>query len=135
MFPSALIGADENVGRFEIAVDDSALVGMMNRARNIHHQPGDRGLVSMKAIDVTVETRTLDQLHGQEGLATAILDVEHTNDIRMLQPRHALSLAAESLCFSRPREVSRWARLQGHPSLQAPIKGPIHDSHGALTNA
>ena len=59
------VGADEDVGRLEVAVDDAVVVGVLHGHRDRADELEDLPLVEAVLADVLVERLAVDELHGE----------------------------------------------------------------------
>ena len=105
-----LISIEQDVGRFQVAVQKAALVRVMHCSRHIHDQPGGGLLIFLEATQMLVQAPALDQLHAQKGTALVLGYVENSHDVGMLQLRHALGFGPETAHFLSRDQMAR----QGH---------------------
>jgi hypothetical protein len=89
----------QNVSRFQIAVDDATLMGMLNRFANLDHQGKPLASVQMLRFCVFDERLAVDNLHGKEGLGAepgfggaGLIDL---SDARMVETAESLRLQLE----------------------------------------
>ena len=113
--------AEHDVVRLHVAVDDAALVGEVERARDVDEPPqalreGDvRPLAHEGA-----EHRALDVLHGDEAdrlggpLRGHLADVVDDDDVRVLERRGGARLAEEAIDVAR-LALSRHSRRRRRP--------------------
>ena len=98
---------DQHVGRFEIAVDDAALVGVLHGVGQLDDQggaPGDRQPLRTSVIG---QRRTGDEFHHEMGRRRAIAHVErvHLCNARVLEPAEHFRFVlepAEDLRMTKP---------------------------------
>jgi hypothetical protein len=74
---------DEDVRRLEIAMKDSPLVGMMDRPRDQRQESRDFPEIGREIPFVPDEGVTMDQFHGEVGLALVLAEVMNANDVRV----------------------------------------------------
>ena len=88
--------SDQNVRRFYVTVDDSLLVGMLNRLANLSEefQPLFSGKVVLVA--VVGNASALDQFHDEvRPAAVSSASIEHLGNVGMVHEREGLPLRFE----------------------------------------
>ncbi len=85
---------DQDIGRFQIAVQDSALVGVLHRVGDCRHQLGRRPRL-LEFREPLREISPLDELHAEEATAVLFADVVDRHDIGMIELGDRLGLVAK----------------------------------------
>ena len=89
------VGADQDVARLEVAVDEPGAVrGREPGARLTDHREDLRGR-ARPGLQPAVERVAGDELHREEHAVAAPADVEDLDDVRVRDLRHRLRLAAQ----------------------------------------
>ncbi len=91
------LGRDDHVLRLDVAVDDAAVVRVVERVGETEADPQD---VAVAERAVALERRqraAADQLGDQEPLAAGLAGVEHRHDPRVVEPRRRQRLALGTL--------------------------------------
>src|SRR5688572_2570559 len=130
---AVLFATDEYVGRFEIPVDDPALMRVMDGTRQIDHHPGDSRLVACQFVAMILEAALRDQLHADDRAAALLAHVVDLHDVPVRQASHAFGLAPYAPRLGRRGVVNR-RDLECHPSLQLLVEPLIDDTHGAVAD-
>src|SRR4030095_4789398 len=97
--PRTSLFVDENVRRFDIAMDDATTMGRIERRSHLS-SPGENGRRCRRGsiLDHPFKVTTLDDLHHDEGLSVfGGPDIVHRYDPGMGQPAGGPSLPQESL--------------------------------------
>src|SRR5262245_47125566 len=86
---------------------------------------------SLQLVDNLIEGLSLDELHGVEGGLAVLADLENRHDVRVMQLRRRLRLAAEALQgTSVAREPDR-QQLEGDAASQRQLLRLVDDAHAA----
>ena len=128
------VGTELDVGRLQVAVDDSLVVG---RFEGLGDLPGDgeRFRDRDRAFRNPIgERESLDQFHDEGDGAAAAFEAVNSRDVRVVQGRQRLGFPVEasqavSVCRYRFRQ-----HLDGHVPREVGINGPIHLAHAARAN-
>src|SRR5687767_15368956 len=92
---------DNNVGRFEVAVQDAAFVRIIDRFSNdldVANRAAEPVAVAQFAIRVDPgETLALNKIHGEERLAVVRAYFVDGNDVRVLQTGSGRRFSAKTL--------------------------------------
>ena len=131
-------GRHQDVARFEIAVDDPSLMGVVDRAGDLGHQPDpELDLVVVECAtrprEVAVERRTRDQFHREERLAVVGRPrcVDRC-DARVLEAREGRDLALEHGHRPTAREGPAPEHLERDPPAGLVLLGLEDHPHAAL---
>ena len=122
-------GAEEDVARLDVAVDDPRGVG---RAQRGQHGRGDgECLVDVERAVLGKpggHRRAVDQLHHQVEIAVGLPGVEHCNGVGMGEARRRAGLADEPLPPD-PIDPRRGSQLDRHWAVEAQVVGGDHPRH------
>jgi hypothetical protein len=78
------IGIEQDVRWLEVAVQNPALVRVVHRPRNRHHQRSPSTAWSrLKAVRVLLQAAAADQFHADDGAAVVLGHVKHAHDVVM----------------------------------------------------
>src|SRR5262249_25685422 len=122
---------DENVRGFQVPMQDSPLVGVVNSARDAGDELGRSRRVSGVISQNLVKTGALNQLHGEVVLALELAQLVEGHDQGMVEVSNGLGLVAEPLQFIRRRPQSGADHLQGHWAVEAELLGSVNHAHAA----
>jgi hypothetical protein len=133
-----LVRCQLDVGRLEVAVDDAALVRLLEAGRDLQRDP--KRLVEREpaALDPLLQRLALDQFHHQEvnrrsrlGMRR-LLDGMDAGDVGMVQRRQHLRLAGEA---GHPRGIvgeGLRQQLQRDVAAELRVPGAVDRAHAAL---
>ena len=107
----------QDVRRLQVAVQHSALVGVVDRGGDLRDQPGDRERLPLEACQRFLEVLTGDQLHGVVQEARMFPGLKDGNDVGMVERRNRLGFAAQTGGFR-----GRWRRHRFSSVLSATIR-------------
>ncbi len=130
------VGPDQDVGRLDVAVHDTAGVGVAEGSR---HLVGDLG--GLHAVDVAVGSQdvgkgaTLHVLHRHEVGVGVLAPVVHGDDVGVGQVGRGLGLAAEPLDEVRVGGELGEQHLDGHQTVEQQVAGQEHVGHAAAPDA
>jgi hypothetical protein len=122
---------DDDVRRFQVAMDDPFLVRRGERLANLC---GNRERFVQRqgaSLQTLVERFALDQLHDEHGGRPGALEAEDRGDIRMAQRSEKLRLPLEPGDAVRIRRERVGQQLQRDVAAQAGVAGAIHLTHAA----
>ena len=132
-------GIDDEVRRFDVAVDHPLAVGVIEPLGNLLDDVDDAlERHRLALLQELLEVRPLHVLHGDEGdpLLARFDDVVDGDDVRMRQNPGALRLADEAcpklLHLGLVDGVADAERLQRHATADQRIARQVDDAHGAL---
>lgn len=93
----ALVKGDEDVGGFDVAVDDAFLVGVLDGVADLEEESETFGHGETVAVAVFGDAQAGDQLHDEEGPAGGGgAGVEDAGDVRVVHEGQRLALGLES---------------------------------------
>src|SRR5436190_10839090 len=129
-----VLGIEKDIRRLEVAMQDAALMRVMNGARHLHDDR-DAAANVLWTIGWTRkfprERSAFHQFHGVEEAAIMFAYFINGNDMRMIEARARLSFAAKTAGRCFPRQVRSQYHFQRHHAIQAPLPRAINDSHAA----
>ena len=126
-----VVGVDEHIRWFEVAVQDALLMRVVDRfgngleilsrapgrQRNVPHQGGQTGAIH--------------EIHREIVLAGVDPDFMDRDDVRMVQHRRRRGLGAKTLHERLGRELAGEDHLHRHEAIQADLPGFVHHPHAA----
>jgi hypothetical protein len=131
----AAVGVDQDVVGLDVAVDDSALMGVSERIRDVTED--SPRLVNRERTVVVQQLRDIvarDVRHHKENDAACLVDGVNIYDVRVVELRGHLGLAQKpGLDFAAERQFG-WQYFDGDRALQTPIFGAIDDPHAAASD-
>jgi hypothetical protein len=125
------VRVEEDVGRLQIAVQQPALVGVVNSSCHDGHQPGGPDRLRVAA-DGIGQAAAVDEVHAEVVLAVVLADLVDGDEVRVLEVAGRLGLEAEPLHLLGGRQLARPDHLQGDGAVQANLPGAPDDAHAAL---
>ncbi len=138
-FQSA-VGRDPEVGRLQVAVDDSLVVGGLERVRDLHAERRGLSPCAGSLREPVRERDARHELHDEHAPAIRFEEVVDARDVRVVergqrtgfppQPGHARRIAREGLRQDLERHVTAELRVRGpvdlaRASLSDALEGPI----------
>src|SRR6266852_8751468 len=114
-------------------MDDTLCVRGIKRVGDLNSQ--FQHLVQRKrsSCNTVLEGLTIHKFHGYELLAVVLADVVNRADIRVIQRRGRLRLAAKAFERGRVLSRSRREKLESDQTLQARVFSLIDDAHPAAS--
>ena len=120
----------EDVGGFEVAVDEAVLVRV---AEGLADLGGDlEGLLEGLGA-AFLEAGAFDELHHEVGHALVLADVVHGDDVRVAEGGGGARLAEEAFAGVADPGVCG-ENLDRHPALEVGIPGAEDDAHAATAD-
>ncbi len=122
---------DEDVGRLDVAVDDSRAMRCLQRIGNLDGQLEQRVQRQRSRADPLLQRRPLEILHHDERPPVLLADVVDRADIRVIQRGGRPRFAREpgQRCWIL-RELRR-DELERHRAVQPRVFGLVDDAHAA----
>ncbi len=124
---------DENIRRLDVAVNDAAGVGSVERVGDFDAPVEQQIERHRTAFDAMFERLALEELHRDEVPAIGFVNFVDRADIRVIQGRGGAGLPLEP--FERLpvlRQVFR-QEFQRHQAAQLRVLGLVDDAHAAAT--
>ena len=125
----------EDIGRFQIAVDDPLAVREGQPAQRLPddvQRPPER---QRALLDQVPQRLALQELHHQKGHAAVDPEVGHRNDVGVRQRRQRLGLALEPPPPLRDAGRVLVQHLDRHEPPEVRLPPPVHDPHAAFAEA
>ncbi len=126
-----MVSADQHVVRLDIAVNDALLMGVGQR---IYHVPQQADSLDHRQLPFTGELGAqrfaVDERHGVKEELAGLASGQNGYDVRVLQLRGELDLAAESLHAQGCRQVGR-QHLDDHLTTERSLLGLVDAAHAA----
>jgi hypothetical protein len=111
------------------ALQDAALVRVVDRAGGRRDQSGCAARVGEVILQSLVETLSSNQLHAEIMLVLEPADLEDGHNVRMVQPGDGLGLVLKTVDLRRGRKASSADHLQGHGPIEAELSSLVDDPH------
>jgi hypothetical protein len=130
------VGADEHVGRLDVAVYHAVAVGVAERSGDL---AGDLG--GLNGIDVPVRLQNVGEraathvFHRHEVGVRVLAPVVHADDVGMVEVGRGLRLAAETLDEVRVDGELGEQHLDGHRPVEQLVARQEHVGHAAAPDA
>ncbi len=125
---------NENVRRFDVAMDDALRVCGVERVGNLDAQIEHCFDLQRLARDAVPECLSLQQFHGDEGSPIGLVDLVDRADVRVVQRGHGFGFplkAAESLCVMG-KLVGK--ELQRGVATELEVFSLVHHTHTPTPN-
>ena len=100
-------GIEENISRFDIAVDNSCFVGVGETFANFYNQFTGSVLFDGCFVAGIVEGFSLDQFHDDVGHAVGMTKIVDSDEIRVIELGHRTSLGLELFAKAFVTEFTR----------------------------
>ena len=123
---------DEQVGRFDVAVDDALLVGGLQSGGGLQHDASRPGLLDcfFRTQDL-MQAAARDVLHDEEVATFILAHRVDLDDVGVVEASGALRLAQESLDIVGVLFQVLTEDLDGDESVEGLLVSPVNDSHAA----
>ena len=122
---------DEDVCRLDVAVDDAARVGGIQRVGDVNAQFQEVVDGQGPLADAMLQRPAVEQLHHEEPLAVVLADVEERADVGVIQRRGDACLALEAFDRLRIARQLRREEFDGNLPAEPRVLGAIDHSHAA----
>ena len=121
---------DQHVGGLDVAVDEPARMGGVERSGDLAQQLRRRGRRQRAALDHQLaQVRAVDPAHRDEEALVLLARLVDGDHVRMLERGGHARLAHEARAELRiARQLGR-DQLEGHRALETLLHGPVDDSH------
>ncbi|HME31799.1 MAG TPA: hypothetical protein VKG65_03505 [Terriglobales bacterium] len=123
----------EDIGRLDVAVDDSLGMSGVQRVGNLNRQREDNFGLYRLSRDEMLQGYAVEEFHGKERLTVLLANVENGANVEMIQRRRGLRLALES--GERLRVAGDFFRqeFEGDETMQPRVLGLKYHAHAAAT--
>ena len=125
---------EQNIARFEVAVEDAALVGMVNRPGDLNHELDSGALSQGLGLELSRQVGPINQPHGKELPAVRLANLIDGSNVRVIQPGGRLCLGLEPLHHARTGQFARRNHLEGHLPVWTPLARAEDNPHPATGN-
>ena len=128
----AALARDHDVRGLDVAVDDAAVVHVIEGARDLHRD--DRGDVvgqAAAALEQVIQVDAADVLHHDEERAPLAMEVVDMDDVFVLEAGQGAGLALEAGGQLLVRADRGLERLDGHHPVELLLDGAVDDGHSA----
>jgi hypothetical protein len=127
------IGDQHDVVGLEVAMDDAAVVGGRQRARDLPRQLDQLGLAHERPRQALAQGLTGDELHDDEGLAVGqVAEVVDLDDVGVAQGRGDAGLVEEPGHHVAGVGELRQQHLDRRRSAEQRVLGAVHGAHTTL---
>ena len=131
--PHVTVRVDHRVARLEVAMDEPELVGGGEASARVdarlHDPPPARALAKPLGEAHSLEQRHHDEDRDAAGLSLVRADVEHLDDVGVLDSRHRLRFASHPLHPPGSGALLRAQQLDGDFARELGIPRAVHDTH------
>ncbi len=121
----------ENVGGFDVAMDDAFAVGGVEAVGHVDGEGEEAFEVHGAAVDGVLERLAVEKFHGDEGFVVGVADFVDGADIGMIEGGGGFGFAAEA--FESLRIVGEGFRkkLESHKAIEECVLRFVDDAHSA----
>jgi hypothetical protein len=126
---------DENIRRFDVAVDDTLFVCCVERVSHLYAQLQQQIHRQRLAPDTMFERLPFEMLHHDEEPAVLLPDLMNRADVRVIQRRRGACLSLKSLQRIGIARQFLGQKLQGDVAAEARVLSFVDDSHSAATES
>ena len=130
------VGVEQDVGRLEVAVQDAALVGVVDRPGDGRQQAAAASRAGRRARpDASGQAAALDQLHAEVVLALVLADLVDRDDVGWSRPA-AASASLRKRCTSVVGRPAAPARIifRATTRLRLTLPRLVDDAHAAAAD-
>jgi hypothetical protein len=125
---------EQDIGRLEVAVNDSLLMGRGYRPGQDFHQPRRLRSGQRRTLAMLLQAAAVDEFEGKERLSRLFADLIDLHDVGVMQPGNGRSFSAEAVALARPSLGTGADHFEGHDSVQLDLPGLVDDAHAAVTD-
>ena len=129
-----LVLLKQHIGRLQIAVNEAASVGRVDRAGDCLKQPGRRDGRLRRAREELIETAALDEFERDVWAAADLPDIEDLDDVRMLEPRDRFGFLTQTGFVFRTGGGPVAKDLERDDALEPLVPRAIDDAHPAVAD-
>ena len=122
---------DHGVGGLDVAVDDAARVGLLQRRGHLLPEVDDPVHVERAAREELAQVLALDVLHGDEVRPVVDADVVDVRDVRVVEGRGGARLALEPLAVDLVDGQLRGQHLDRDGAVEPRVPRPVDLPHAA----
>ena len=125
------LSVDQEIGRLQVAVENSAHVSVMNGIGRLDHQGHDGAMVVAVRDELLREVAPDDQLHAEVALTFVLADFIHGDDVGVVEKRDGLGLVLEPTQLGVVRQEPGLHHLEGNRPVETDLPGPVDHAHAA----
>jgi hypothetical protein len=122
---------DQDVGRFQVAVQNSLLVGILQCLGHGQHDACSLAAGQRPGSQPPGQRLALHVLHAEVILAIDVADLVHGGNVAVVQARRGLGLDEKALQIFRRSEPAAQDHFQGDNPVELLLLGPVNHSHAA----
>jgi hypothetical protein len=123
--------SEENVCRFQVAMDDAALVGIVHcSGQQFDETRGGTRRLGL-AVDPLFQAASLDEFEGKIGAAFVLADIVDLHDVGVLQARCGLSFREKSFAIVGSRVRPGQDHFEGDQPFETDLHRLVDDTHAA----
>ena len=129
-----VVAGQEDIGRFEIAVNDPARMGCLYGVSQGRHE--FRGLAGGlgSSRQLLGQISTLDKFHGEIGEPIEIAHIVDLNDVLVPQTCDRFRFPNKSLSFPRTRVQARTQHLDRDRAIELLVQCLVHHPHPTVAH-
>jgi hypothetical protein len=127
--PGLIRFVDDDVGRFEIAMEDAVPVSVMDRLGDGLDVPGRHSRRDGPVAHDLAQRPAGHVVHREERLTLVLAHLVNGYDVRVLQRGSGLGLGAEPTHELGPRERGADHHFEGDNAVQASLPGSVNHAH------
>jgi hypothetical protein len=128
------VGFQEDVGRLQVAMNDSALVGRLDRPSEGGQQSGRLACRLGRAGQLLGQGAAFNELHGEVWSSVRVADVMELHDVGVLQSGHGLGLALKPRPLLWAGESAGEGHLESDEAIEGQVAGLVDDAHAAAAD-
>jgi hypothetical protein len=121
----------EDVGRFDVAMDDAGSMSRVQRVRDVDAERQDDLNLQWTPCDPVLQRQSVQKLHGDEGLAVLVVNFVDGADVRMIQCRSSLGFALKAGEGLRIFGYVVGQELEGNKAVELDVLSFVHHTHAA----
>ena len=125
---------EQDVGRLQIAVQNTALMRVMYGPRHRRQQAGDGAIILLEARQMLVQTAAFIEGHGEVIPTLMIADLVNFHDFGMVQVRDVLGLGLEAFDLFGRRQGTGRDSFEGHDPHRFQLTRLVDDAHAAAAD-
>jgi len=127
----AAFGCDHNVGTFEVAMDDAAVVGVGERVGDLRAVAGDRVHRKAGGGDEIAEGLAFDQFHDDVEIVVGLADLINGADVGMGERGGGLRFA-EKMAAADLVDGAGGDEFEGYVAVEDFVASAVDDAHAAF---
>jgi hypothetical protein len=122
---------DKNVCRLNVTMNNPFAVSGIEGISNFNGQREDGLDLHWPPGNAMLQSKAVQKLHGDEGLAILLADIVNRANVRMVQGGRGLGLALKTGKRLRVAGNFLWQKLEGHKTVQPRVLGFVNHAHAA----